>query len=384
MGLMRDTDVVLKELWLHSICDFEPENVGVVMGLFKNIDNAYESSLKDIEKQGLSALPKRFVQEKANKKHINKAEKLLEYCDKKGIRIITMDSEEYPYYLKNIYLPPRILFAIGKKLDFENNIGVSVVGCRKPTIQGKNIAEKIGYNLAHNGITVVSGMAEGIDAAAHEGALKAKGSTVAVLAGGVEDIYPKSNKGLYHRILENGTIVSERPPATSVKRYFYQQRNRIVVGFSAGLVVVEGKIKSGTSISARLATENNRDIFAVPGNPTVGQAELPNALIADGAAIVDKIEVPMEYYKGLFPDKVKIKENKEKTQEVGKPIKQITDDDRIIIEVLRENGGVAHADVIADGCNLPISRVTARMTILSIKGIVRKESGNRFVLIRDV
>ncbi len=375
---------VLKELWLHSVCDFEPDCVSAVLSVFENAENAFGAKVIDHERIKTTGIPKRFVKESAEKSHVTKAEKILEYCNKKGIRIITMESEEYPESLKNVDLPPRILFAIGKKLNFKDNIGVSVVGCRMATLQGKNDAEQIGYTLAQNGITVVSGMAEGVDTEAHKGALRADGTTVAVLAGGVDSIYPRSNKRLYYKILENGTILSERPPGTRVKRYFYQQRNRIIVGLSMGVVIVEGKVKSGTAITARLAVENNKDVFAVPGKPTAWQSSLPNSMISDGAIIVKTLDVPADYYKDRYPEMVKIKEKSKKNQSDSKIITGLTDEDKKILDTLSENGGIANTEMIAEKSGIPINRLSGRLTILSIKGIIRQESGNRFILIRDI
>ena len=377
-------DSVLKELWLHSVCDFEPECVNAVLSVFENAENAFGAKAIDHERIKKTGIPKRFVKESADKYHVIKAERILEYCNKKGIRIITMESEEYPDCLKHIDLPPRILFAIGKRLNFKDNIGVSVVGCRRATPQGKNDAEQIGYTLAQNGITVVSGMAEGIDTEAHNGALRAEGTTVAVLAGAVDSIYPRSNKGLYYKIIENGTVLSERPPGTRVKRYFYQQRNRIIVGLSMGTVIVEGKVKSGTAITARLAIDNNRDVFAVPGKPTPWQSSLPNSMISEGAIIVSTLDVPAEYYKSRYPEMVRMQEKSKKTQNESKMITGLTNDDKKILDTLRENGGIANTEMIAEKSGIPISRLSGRLTILSIKGIIRQESGSRFVLIRNI
>lgn len=378
------TDAVLKELWLHSVCDYEPECVNAVLAIFENPENAFGARIKDAERIKKTGIPKRFIKEAENIRHLKKSQLLLEYCNKKGIRIITMESEEYPLCLKHVYMPPRILFALGKKLDFENNIGVSVVGCRQATDKGLVMAEKIGASLAQNSITVVSGMAEGIDAAAMNGALKMGGTVVAVLAGGVEDIYPRSNKGLYYRTIENGTVISERPPGTKVKRYFYQHRNRIMVGLSEGVVITEGKVKGGTAITARLATDNNRDVFAVPGSPVVWQAKLPNSLISSGAFVVEDASVPTEHYKNLYPDKIRHRECISVVNEENKGIKGLTEEDKKIIEILHNNGNTATVEMIAEKCDVAINRINSRITILSIKGIIRQESGNRILLVREV
>ena len=377
-------EVILKELWLHSVCGYEPECVSAVLSVFQSTENSFGIRTKESAEIKKLGLPGKFLKEYSDEKHLIMANKLLEYCDKKGIRIITMESAEYPVCLKNVYLPPRVLFAIGKRIDLENTVNVSVVGSRKATDKGLVAAERIGANLAQNGITVVSGMAEGIDAAAMNGALKAGGTVIAVLAGGVEEIYPKSNKGLYYRTLENGMVISERPPGTKVKRYFYQQRNRIIVGLSNGVVIAEGELKSGTAITARLATDNNRDVFAVPGSPTVSQAKLPNLLIYDGAAIIDRMERPADYYRDIYPDKVGVRDVEKVQSRENKGITGLNDEDLKIIEILKENGGAATVEMIAERCKIQVNRINARITILGIKGVIKQESGNRVLLICDI
>ena len=180
--------------------------------------------------------------------------------------------------------------------------------------------------------------------------------------------------------MECGTIISERPPGTVVKPYFYQQRNRIVVGLSQGTVVVEGALQSGTAITARLATDNDRDVFAVPGNPMVSMAELPNSLICEGAMIVDKISRPLEYYKETkaeyFSKTLPPKQEKEEN------FKGFSDDDRAILDFIAGRGGVADAEEIAQELGLAPSVMGTRLTVLCIRGILRQESGNRYVVVK--
>ena len=362
---------ILYELWLHTMCDFEPEVVEKAVVLFENTGRRFSSN-----KAGVSS---KLADRIGEAEYFKRAQEILEYCNDNDIRIIEQDSAEYPTALKYINSPPRILFAKGKRIDLNNNLCVSIVGSRKPTPQGKAVAHGIGKSLAAEGVVVVSGMAEGIDAEAHRGALDAGGKTVAVLAGSVDTIYPKSNQKLYYDILEGGMVISERPPGTVVKPYFYQQRNRIVVGLSQGTVVAEGELSSGTAITARLAAENNRDVFAVPGNPLNTMAELPNHLIGEGAIIVDKIERPLEYYKETkteyfektFPSK----------QEEVKRFEGFSDDDRAILDFIAEHGGVADAEELAEELGFAANVLGTRLTVLCIRGVLRQESGNRYVVI---
>ncbi len=370
----------LDELWLHNICKFEPDLAVKMAPLFGRKSFSFKSSaaeqqmLRDI---GISGeIAKRF----SDPEVFHEVHAIVDYCNDNSIRILTMDSPEYPKRLKNINLPPRILFVKGAPLDIDSYVGISIVGSRRPTDHGKSFARILGKTLANNNITVISGMAEGIDGQAHMGALDAKGKTVAVLAGSVDEIYPKCHERLYYNILANGgTIVSERPPKTPVRRYFYQQRNRIVTGLSCGTIIVEGKNVSGTAISARTAFDDNRDIFAVPGTPMSPQAELPNRLIFEGATIVNNPMTPVDYYKAQYPDL--IFEREVPMSSTTSNTKLLSEDD-LILDFLKSSGGVARLEDIAENCNISINVLSGRLTILSIKGKIRQESGNKYVLIQ--
>ncbi len=369
---------ILYELWLHCICGFEPEKVEKAVVLFENDKNKFssvESELKRLKKVGLEgSLAKRI----SSPELLEQAHEINDYCKENQIRIINQESEEYPQFLKNTNTPPRILFAKGERMNFSDKLMVSVVGCRKATPQGLGIARRIGRNLAQNGIVVVSGMAEGIDAEAHRGAIEAGGKTIAVLAGSVDAIYPRCNEKLYYEILKNGTILSERPPGTVVKRYFYQQRNRIVVGLSHGTVVVEGKEPSGTSMTARLALENNRDVFAVPGSPMAWQASLPNKLLAEGAMVVDKVERPAEYYREIRPEFFR---GNEKIKHEQKIANGLSAEDEVILKYIEDNGGIADSEELAENCGIAPNVLGSRLTLLCIRGVLRQQSGNRYMLV---
>lgn len=371
---------ILYELWLHTMCDFEPETVEKAVVLFENRGRRFTSNMADRFKLTKSGLSPKLADRIGEAEYFKRAQEILDYCSVNDIRIIEQESEEYPETLRHINSPPRILFAKGKKIDLNTSLCVSVVGSRKPTLQGKTAAREIGKSLAAEGVVVVSGMAEGIDAEAHRGAIEAGGKTVAVLAGSVDTIYPKCNQKLYYEILECGTVISERPPGTVVKPYFYQQRNRIVVGLSQGTVIVEGELASGTGITAKLATENNKDVFAVPGNPMVKMAELPNNLICEGAMIVDKISRPLEYYKETKTEY--FENNLPPRQEEVKRFEGFSDDDREILDFIAQRGGVADAEEMAEKLGIVPNVLNTRLTVLCIRGILRQESGNRFIVVK--
>ncbi len=357
---------------------FEPDVAQKLTAFFKRDAQGFGSSAKDAEIMRQIGLSGEFATRISEPEYLKEAKAIMDYCEKSGIRIITEDSEEYPESLKHVNVPPRLLFVKGERLDLNNEVSISVVGTRKPTEHGKTFARKLGRAMAENSITVVSGMAEGIDGQAHAGAIEGGGKTIAVLAGSVDVIYPKYHAKLYREILANGgTIVSERPPGTPTKKYFYQQRNRIVTGLTQGTVFVEGKEESGTSMTARIALENNKDIFAVPGSPMQWQAQLPNRLISEGAVVVNNEMVPVEYYRDIYPDRIKKK--KEVLTKVAGTVKLASEDERIL-SFLADAGGIARMEEIAENCDIPVNVLVGRLTILSIKGKIRQESGNRYVL----
>lgn len=206
-----------------------------------------------------------------------------------GVEVIPWSDSRYPSRLREIYDPPVVLFALGR-LELLDTVMVAIVGSRKPTAYGQAVAERLGRDLAAAGVTVVSGMARGIDTAAHQGALAAKGATVAVFGCGLDVIYPAENRALAERIAREGLLLSEFPPGTPGHAQNFPIRNRVISGLSEGVVVVEGKQYSGSLITARLALDQNREVFAVPGNITSPASFGPNLLIKQGAQLVQSHE----------------------------------------------------------------------------------------------
>ncbi len=263
---------------------------------------------------------------------------------------------------------------------------------------------------------MVSGMAAGLDAAAHMGALKAGQRTVAVLAGGVDVIYPAKNKYIYYEILKRGMVISERPPEQVGKPYFYQERNRILAGISTGTLIVEGNQKSGTSITAKYAQEYNRDIFAVPGKPTDEKAYVPNSLIRDEAITTLSADDIIYEYSSVYgeyldngvaaligenPDLFKEYEDEygydiEKVPKVNKAKKdkeedkaknrakpdfdKYTNKEKIILEYLYSFDVPVHIDEIIRATKLNVSEVNSIMLMLQIKGAVQQSAGNLYSL----
>lgn len=206
--------------------------------------------------------------------------------DKNRIRVITILDEDYPFLLKNIHDPPVILYLIGNDLNFNENLTVSVIGSRHPTPYGEKVARLVVEYFSHPQVTVISGMAIGIDSIAQITALNLEMNSIAVLGSGVDVCYPRSKQKLYQDLIQKGSIISEYPPGTPPKAYHFPYRNRIISGLCKKLVVAEAGLKSGTMITAQCALEQGRDIYAIPGSIFMKESQGCHQLINDGARIL--------------------------------------------------------------------------------------------------
>ncbi|MGI9860409.1 DNA-processing protein DprA [Moorella naiadis] len=212
-----------------------------------------------------------------------------------GIKVLTLAEEDYPLELKRIYDPPPVLYWRGSRLSGEG-LKIAIVGTRRATAYGLKVAGELAADLAAAGAGVVSGLARGIDAAAHRGAIKGGGLTWGILGCGVDVIYPREHRELYHQVMEHGAVISEFPPGTPPDAGHFPARNRIISGLAAGTVVVEAAARSGALITADLALEQNRDVFAVPGPITSRYSQGTHDLIKQGAKLVTGVADILEEY----------------------------------------------------------------------------------------
>ncbi|MCM1323075.1 MAG: DNA-processing protein DprA [Acetobacter sp.] len=216
-----------------------------------------------------------------------KAEEEIMTAEIKKVQIITIDDEDYPYNLKQIEGAPPVLYALGNIELLKNSNAMAVVGSRNASLSARKLAEQISSDLAKQNIVIISGMARGIDTAAHLGALRANGKTIAVVGTGIDIVYPKENEKLYQELAKNGLVLSEYPFHTQPQASNFPRRNRIVSGLSKGILVVEAGVQSGSLITAHQALEQGRDVYAVPGAPYDGRASGCNKLLKDGAILVE-------------------------------------------------------------------------------------------------
>ncbi len=324
---------------------------------YKKAEYIFESSAKDLSQFINLKKAEDFLKNK--NLYLQKAKLILEKAAKKKISIISIEENVYPKILKEIPDPPTVLYLKGSLDVKENNI--SVVGSRKYSSYGKSVTEKFVTELVSEGITIVSGMALGIDSIAHKTTLKHDGYTIAVLGSGVDIIYPFENKKLYYEILEKGAVISEYPPGIEPSKYTFPQRNRIIAGLSHGTIITEASRKSGALITAKLANDYGRIVFSVPANINNPYAEGNNLLIKEGAIPLTDIEDIKENIPFIFS-------SKEKT---NKDI-QLTEVESKILELLVEP---KHIDNLIDKIGLSFSEISVVLFDLELKGVIENQNG---------
>lgn len=306
--------------------------------------------------------------------HDGTAEAVLALCRDRGIDVLVEGSDDYPGLLARIDDPPGVLFVRGRLLPCDA-LAVSIVGARHATAYGKRVAWQLAGGLARAGYTVVSGLARGIDAAAHRGALDAGGRTIAVLGTGVLNIYPPEHAELAAEVIARGALVSEAPPLAEAHAGAFPQRNRIVSGLSLGTVVVEAADRSGALITARLAGEQGREVFAVPGQIDSRMARGCHRLIRDGARLVESVDDILEELGPLFDTA---------TTADGRAVRspaelQLGDVERQVLDAFDRQAGGATVDLddLVTATDLAASQVLATIGVLEMRRILRRLPGNR-------
>mgnify|MGYP000854733921 FL=1 len=296
---------------------------------------------------------------------------IIETCYKKNIDIFPIPHDEYPEMLKYIPDPPLVLYVRG---SIPKANMVAVVGSRKASGYGIETAFKIASELALSDIVIISGMARGIDTAAHSGALDAGGKTVAVLGCGVDIVYPPENHGIMERIIKSGAVISEFPPGSPPSPFNFPSRNRIISGMSIGTLVVEAGMKSGSLITANYALEQGRDVFAIPGNINSFNSMGTNRLIKDGAKIVlDSEDILDELSFGTFPIEKKRK-GKVKNRATG-----LGEKERKIISALKIED--LYDEELSEKTNIHLTDLYEILLELEFKGVVKKSITGKYMYI---
>lgn len=344
---------------------------------------------------------------------MTEVERVLADCDRLGIRIMTLQDADYPERLRQLEDAPCVLYLKGKLPNLDEEATIGVVGTRQASEYGKTVAKRLGLELARGGAVVVSGMASGIDTCAVRGAMQGGGTVVCVLGGGIDMPYPWENRFLYEDVAASGLLISEYPPGTENRGSHFPVRNRIISGLSLGVVVVEAREHgSGAMITADRALEQNRDVFAVPGNVDAVHSRGCIRLIQQGAKPVLSAEDILEEYRERYPFRLarvprlspqeqqerleaivepepvprqKAPVDKEKDKEysfIKRAAGSFTDDELAIIHAMGKKS--CQADELVEHTQIPARRVLSALTMLQIAGCVAEKPGKRFVCLVEL
>jgi DNA processing protein len=334
---------------------------------FGDLEVAWKASPSDLAEAGLGRkVIERIIQARAEVDLI----KLWEKVESQGIKILTWQDESYPGRLKEIDQPPPVLYIRGEYLP-DDLFAVAIVGTRRVTAYGRQITEEISSFLAATGITVISGLARGVDAIAHQSTLKAGGRTIAVLGSGVDKIYPPEHRGLAEQMMGRGAIISDYALGTPPDASNFPPRNRIISGLSLAVVVVEAGETSGALITAEFAAEQGREVFAVPGSILAPQSKGANKLIQKGALPLLSMNDLMQAL-----DLTRVGE-----QKAARKVIPADETEARLMNVLGSEP--LHVDEIRSQAELPIEKVSATLALMELKGMVRQVGGMNYVAVRE-
>jgi DNA processing protein len=349
---------------IHSIPGLGNRSLWKIMDAFGSFQNFFEADRKTL----YASFLKPEIIDNLLEKRKSSPEALMEEYRSLNIEIVTWDESLYPYNLKNISNPPVILYYRGD-IEVAGQICLAVVGSRAASVYGRNVARKLARELAEAGIVIVSGMARGIDSEAHQGALEA-GKTIAVLGSALNVIYPPENRKLFQEIITSGAVISEFPLHTHPEPANFPLRNRIISGLCRGVIVVEGKEKSGALITADFALEQGRDVFAVPGPINSKTSAGPNNLIKQGAILVTGIEDILEEYYDINRTPGTLRQDR---------LLLLDDNEKLVLEQLAHES--LHFDELIQNCGLEIGTLSTVLFKLEFEGIIKSLPGNYYVRI---
>ena len=330
-----------------------------------------EKSLKTfgLPEESLSAIRSRAYQAAA--------EEILDWANREGCRILLPGYAGYPQLLEEIYDAPPVLYTQGRMVDLDVPC-IAVVGSRRPSVYGLHMAQGIASDLGSRGICVVSGLARGVDGAAHRGCLQNGGKTIAVLGCGIDIVYPPEHRQLKEQIIQSGLVLSEFPPGTGPSPHNFPIRNRIISGISLGTLVVEANEKSGSLITARLALEQNREIFAVPGNITSPTSYGPNYLIKCGAKLVQSWKDVVEEMPGPIRDTVLSCEELKYSRLPEQ--KHISEEEKSLMILLKLDEAT-HFDKLYHKSGFDIPDLSEKLLNLEMEGWIRRLPGDMYIRI---
>ncbi len=334
---------------------------------FDGLESAWKAAPADLAAAGMSL---KLIERIVKARDQVDLDKVWAKIESQGIKILTWEDEAYPQRLKEIEQPPPVLYVRGEYLP-DDLFAVAIVGTRRVTPYGRQITEELAAHLAGNGITVVSGLARGVDAVAHQSALKAGGRTIGVLGSGVDKIYPPEHRQLAERMETSGAVVSDYAPGTPPDASNFPPRNRIISGLSLAVVVIEAGETSGALITAEFAAEQGREVFAVPGSILAPQSKGTNKLIQQGALPLLSINDLMQAL-----DLGRMGEHK-----TARKVIPADETEARLMNVLGPQP--LHVDEIRNQTELPIEKVSATLALMELKGMVRQVGGMNYVAVRE-
>lgn len=344
---------------LYSFIPFGPARIKLLVSYFGSAKKAWSASSRELLKIGLK---EKLVNSFMAFRHGFDEKGYFGSLRDKSTGFVTINDSDYPENLFGIDDAPPVLYIKGEIKPRDIN-AIAIVGSRKMTSYGREVTERFAGEIAGLGITVVSGLARGVDTVAHESALAAGGRTLAVLACGLDKIYPPENTTLAHRIVQKGALISEYPLGEPALRTNFASRNRLISGLSKAVVVVEGQEKSGTLLTASHAAGQGRTVFAVPGQITSPLSAAPHFLIQNGAKMVSSVkDILAELNLQLMVDRDKVETVLPGSQE-----------EKTLLEILTNEP--FHLDELARIAKIPVSEISARLTIMELKGMVRNMGG---------
>jgi DNA processing protein len=366
MCLVSDT-----KHWLgfSLVPEIGPKRLHLLLKRFDSLFTAWHASEYHLRQAGLEETPT------ANLLHLRAQIDLdaeLAKVERVGARICTFVDDNYPHLLKEVPDAPVLLYIRGTLLP-QDELALAIVGTRKATTYGRDAASHLARQLARNGVTIISGLAHGIDAAAHRGALEGGGRTIAVLGCGIDQIYPRDHRDLAHEIMGRGALVTEFPIGMGPEARNFPRRNRVISGLSLGVLVAEAPEQSGALITATDAAEQGREVFAIPGNIFSPASAGTNRLIQDGAKLVINVEDIL--------DELDIAHRNVQTKTVAERIAPTGEIETTLLGYLSLDP--LHIDDLARMCGLPITTVTSTLTLLELKGLARSVGPMQYSLTVD-
>ncbi len=361
---------------LNSVKGLGPVRIGELLKYFGSPEEIFKAGDQILRKSGL--LPESCLETLRDGKLFSFAQEQIQKAHKEDVTVLTLHDSRYPVYLKEIFAPPPVIFVKG---DFSvlHRDSIAVVGTRLPTEYGKQVARSLSTEIARKGLVIVSGMAKGIDTIAHKAAMDIGGKTIAVLGCGIDIVYPSSNRGLSEQIVKNGALLSEFPMGTAPEAYNFPRRNRIISGLSAGTVVVEAGLRSGSLITANYALNQNREVFAVPGPITSASSQGTFNLIKHGAVPVHCARDIVENIRFISGTPLTGGANS-LTSESTPPIKEILSDwEKSLLDTLSCNP--VRIDQIAEKLDTAAGELFDKLLNMELKGLIRQVGGQQYIKI---